>query len=203
LFITTKVSGDKLKYEQVLQAAEDSLKRLRTDYIDLYLLHWPNPRVPVAVTMKAINKLIDDGMIRHFGLSNFPVRLIKEVMANTSNPIITNQVEYNLTTRNSGTYNKNVEKEIIPFCLEQGISITAWRPVIKGNTEALEHPLLASLAAKYGKTPMQIALNWLVNKRLMLAIPKMSSEKHIRENVEAIAFKMEDEDYKTLDGFSN
>jgi diketogulonate reductase-like aldo/keto reductase len=201
LFITTKVSGDNLKYDEVLKAAEGSLKRLRTDYIDLYLLHWPNPRVPIADTMKAINKLIDEGVIKYFGLSNFPVKWINEVMKNTDKPIITNQVEYNLTTRNNGAYNKNVEKDIIPFCLEHGISITAWRPVIKGNTAALEHPLLASLAVKYAKTPMQIALNWLMKKSLTLVIPKMSSEKHIRENVEAIAIKMEEKEYEMLDRF--
>lgn len=202
LFITSKVSGDNLRYDQVLRAADGSLKRLRSDYIDLYLLHWPNPHVSIQETMRAINKLLENKLIKFFGLSNFPASLIEEVMDNTDAPIITNQVEYNLFTRNNGTYNKNVEKEIIPFCLKHGISITAWRPVIKGNKAVLDHPLIMDLAEKYGKTPMQIALNWLLHKPKMLVIPKMSSEKHIRENIEAITFTMNDESYQKLDNIN-
>jgi diketogulonate reductase-like aldo/keto reductase len=203
LFITTKVSGDNLKREQLVRAAEASLNRLRTDYIDLYLLHWPNSHIPIADTMAGIHQLLESGRIKHFGLSNFSVKLMQEVMDNTDYPIITNQVEYNLINRNNGTYNKNVEKEIIPFCQKHGISITAWRPVVKGDKTALDQPKLISLAEKYGKTPMQIALNWLVNKPQMLAIPKMSSEKHIRENVEAVNFSLTEAEYLMLDDLSS
>ncbi len=198
LFITTKVSGDNLRFDEVLTAASKSLKRLQTDYIDLYLIHWPNPRVPLAETMKAINRLLDEGMIRSFGLSNFPVKLMIEVTKLTDYPIITNQVEYNLVTRNNGRYNKNVESEIVPYCIENNISITAWRPVIKGETAALSHPLVTGLAAKYGKTPMQIALNWLVNRPKTIVIPKMTNEKHLIENLEVLGFAMEHDDYTAL-----
>lgn len=198
LFITTKVSGDNLKYDEVMFAASKSLKRLQTTFIDLYLIHWPNPRVPLPETMKAINRLLDECIIRSFGLSNFPVKLMKQVASLTDFPIITNQVEYNLVTRNNGMYTRNVESEIFPYCLENNISLTAWRPVIKGETAALTHPDVTRLAAKYGKTPMQIALNWLVNRPMTIVIPKMSSEKHLDENLDALAFTMEKADYETL-----
>jgi diketogulonate reductase-like aldo/keto reductase len=199
LFITTKVSGENLHFDAVLKAAENSLKRLQMDYIDLYLLHWPNPNVPLHDTMKAINQLLDQGVIRSFGLSNFPVKLIHEVMQLSPHPIATNQLEYNLLTRNNASYTPDVEKVILPFCIQNGISITAWRPILKGDPKNLSNPHLISLSDKYERTPAQIALNWLLHKPMMVAIPKMSSEKHIAENLDALNFAMEDEDYLWLD----
>jgi diketogulonate reductase-like aldo/keto reductase len=202
LFITTKVSGDTLQFNDVLRSAAASRKRLGIDQIDLFLLHWPNARVPLSQTMSAINKLLEDGTIRYFGLSNFPVKLISEVAFYTDAPIITNQVEYNLFTRNKASYNQNIESEVIPYCHKKGISITAWRPVLKGDANVLTHPLVQSLAEKYNKTAFQIALNWLISKPLMLAIPKMTSEAHILENIEAVKFKMEVEELLALDNIS-
>lgn len=199
LFITTKVAGNHLQFHHVLKSAEESSKRLGINQIDLFLIHWPNPSVPLMQTMSAINKLIDEQNIRYFGLSNFPVSLIREVMFYTNAPIITNQIEYNLFTRNTGSHNINMESEIIPFCLKNGISITAWRPMMKGVVNAAAHPLLVSLADKYNKTPYQIALNWLINKPMMIAIPKMSSEKHILENIGACHFTMEADELLLLD----
>lgn len=198
-FITTKVSGDNLQFGEVLRSAKASKNRLGVDQIDLLLLHWPNPATPISQTISAINKLLDDQVIRYFGLSNFPVELIREIGFYTDAPIITNQLEYNLFTRNNASYNRNVEFEIIPFCLKNGISITAWRPVLKGDTSRVNHPLLQALAAKYTKTPFQIALNWLVHKPQLMAIPKMSSEVHIRENIEAVSFEMDKADLSELD----
>jgi diketogulonate reductase-like aldo/keto reductase len=199
LFINTKVSGENLQFDAVLNAVEKSLKRLQMDFIDLYLLHWPNPAIPLPETMKAINRLLDQGIIRSFGLSNFPVNLMREVMQLTPHPIITNQLEYNLFTRNNASYSPDVEKTIMPFCIENGISITAWRPLLKGDAQALNKPILASLSKKYGKTPAQMALNWLLHKPMMVAIPKMSSEKHIVENLETLDFEMDADDYLALD----
>jgi diketogulonate reductase-like aldo/keto reductase len=199
LFITTKVSGENLQFDAVLKAAENSLKRLQMDFIELYLLHWPNPAIPLPETMKAINHLLDQGIIRSFGLSNFPVKLMHEVMQLTPHPIVTNQLEYNLFTRNNASYTPDVEKVILPFCIENGISITAWRPILKGDAQALNKPQLASLSKKYGKTPAQLALNWLLHKPMMVVIPKMSSEKHIVENLEALDFDMEVQDSRLLD----
>jgi diketogulonate reductase-like aldo/keto reductase len=199
LWITTKVSGDNLQFNEVLRSANASCKRLKIDQIDLFLLHWPNPAVPLSQTLSAINKLLDDGRIKHFGLSNFPVELMKEVGFFTDAPILTNQIEYNLFTRNNASYNRPVEAEIIPYCLKNGISITAWRPVLKGSTEQLQLPLVQSLCQKYDKTPFQIALNWLLSKPQMMAIPKMTSEKHILENIAATQFTMDESDLLALD----
>lgn len=198
VFITTKVSGDHLQFSEVLKSALDSRRRLGVDQIDMLLLHWPNPRVPLSQTMSAVNKLLEDGVIRYFGLSNFPIELIREAVLFTDAQIVTNQVEFNLITRNSGSYNRAVESEIIPWCLKNKISITAWRPMAKG-ADLGKYPLIAQLAEKYDKTPHQIALNWLINKPLMMAIPKMSSPDHIIQNIGATRFVMNADDYGQLD----
>ncbi len=203
LLLTSKVSGENLGYKALLNAAKNSLKRLKTDYLDLYLLHWPNPDVPLKQTMKAINELLENGLIRNFGLSNFPVDLVKEVMQLTDTPIITNQLEYNLFTRNNGRITEDVESKIIPFCLENNISITAWRPVLKGEKNALQQPSIAEIAEKHNATTMQIALAWLLNKPLMLAIPKMTSEKHILENIAAASIQLSEEEMQVLDKLSD
>lgn len=200
VFITTKVSGDRLQFGEVLKSANESRKRLKVDQIDLFLLHWPNSRIPLSQTISAVNKLMEDGIIRYFGLSNFPIALIREAMFFCSTPIVTNQVEYNILTRNVGSYNRSVEDEIIPWCLKHNISITAWRPVAKG-ADLGKHPIVARLAAKYNKTPHQIALNWLINKPLMIAIPKMSTPEHILQNLEATQFVMDSDDYAQLDAY--
>ncbi|MDP3462530.1 MAG: aldo/keto reductase [Bacteroidales bacterium] len=199
LLITSKVSGDTLKHDQVLRSAEQSLKNLDTPYLDLFLLHWASPGVPLGDTMKAVNRLLEEKTIRFFGLSNFPVQLISEVMSKTDAPVVTNQIEYNVFTRNRGSYNTNMESEIIPYCLQHNMFITAWRPLMKGDANRAGHKLLQELSAKYSATPFQIALNWLVNKPQMIAIPKMSSQGHILENIAALQLQMEPADHQLLD----
>ncbi len=199
LFITTKVAGNKLQFADVLRSAEASCRRLKTDHIDLFLIHWPNPAIPLGQTMSAINKLAEDQLIRWFGVSNFPVNLMREAELFSELPLITNQVEYNLFTRNNGRYNTQIETEIIPYCLKKGISITAWRPLMKGDATNLQHPIMEELSKKYDKTAFQIALNWLIQKPLMLTIPKMSQKTHIQQNIEALHFRMEEADYRQLD----
>lgn len=203
LLITSKVSGDHLAYQDVIEAAHNSLKRLQTDYLDLYLLHWPNPEVPAEETMKAINKLLQQGKIRNFGLSNFSAAQTEEILQWIDEPIITNQLEYNLFTRNNGRITEDVEAAIIPFCLSKGISITAWRPLMKGAFNPMQQPLINEIAARHEATPMQIALAWLLNKPLTLAIPKMTSETHILENITAANITLEEQEMRLLDGLVN
>lgn len=199
VFVTTKVSGDQLQFSELLRSVNTSKNRLKTDQIDMLLIHWPSPSVPLEQTMSAINKLFDDKLIRYFGLSNFPVKLIHEAGFCTDAPIITNQLEYNLFTRNNGIYNTAIESEIIPYCLKKGISITAWRPLLKGKEDAEKNPLLKALSEKYNKTVFQLMLNWLVNKPLTMAIPRMSSPEHLHQNIEALQFKLEESEYLLLD----
>jgi diketogulonate reductase-like aldo/keto reductase len=199
LFITTKVLPDHLRYNDCLKAAEESLKRLRTDYIDLYLIHVPNPIIPVQETMRAMDTLLEQGKIRFIGVSNFSVEQLKEAQKYTGNKIVNNQIEYNLLTRHSGMYNVNIESEIIPYCQENGIIITAWKPLVKGRVFREKNRLLEEMINKYDKTLAQIAINWLISKKNIITIPKSTNPEHLKENLGALGWKLSEEDIKRLD----
>jgi diketogulonate reductase-like aldo/keto reductase len=199
LFITTKVLPEHLRYNDCIKAAEGSLKRLKTDYIDLYLIHIPNPEIPIEETMKAMDLLVRQKKIRFIGVSNFSVKQLKEAQRCTENKIVNNQIEYNLLTRHSGMYNVNIESEIVPFCQENEIIITAWKPLVKGILFREKNKLLEELIEKYSKTLAQIAINWLISKKNIITIPKSTNPKHLKENLGALGWKLEQEDIKRLD----
>lgn len=192
LFITTKVSPEHLRFDQVLEAAETSLERLKANYIDLYLIHWPNPDIPLRETMRAFDFLIDKDIVRHIGVSNFSVQLLKEAQSYSKNKIVANQVEYNLLSRKP-------EKELLSFCQKEKIMLTAYQPLARGKLAKPGFDSLDELAKKYSKTQAQIALNWLISKPSVVVIPKSSSIEHLKENLGAIGWKMDKEDLKRLD----
>lgn len=172
LYIVSKVWNEHLNYNSVLDATERSLKRLRTPYLDLYLIHWPNPSVPVLETLSAMTELLDADMIRAIGVSNFDVPLLKEALA-TKITIVANQVEYSIM-------NRTAESDLIPFCKNNGIQIIAYRPLGRGNLSAAP-PALFEIAKKRGATPAQIALSFITAQGIV-AIPKASGAAHIEEN---------------------
>ena len=199
LFITTKVLPDHLRYDDCIKAAEGSLKRLQTDYIDLYLIHIPNPEIPIKETMQAMDTLAGQQKIRFIGVSNFSVKQLKEAQSYTENKIVNNQIEYNLLTRHSGAYNINIESEIVPYCQENDIIITAWKPLVKGRLFAKKNKLLEKISKKYNKTLAQIAINWLISKKNIITIPKSTNVEHLKENLGSLGWKLEKEDMKRLD----
>lgn len=199
IFITTKVSGDHLKYEQVISSAEGSLKRLGIKYIDLYLIHWPSTKVPLKETMEAMDHLVEEKKVRFIGVSNFSVKEIKEAQKYSKNKIVSNQIEYNLLVRNRGEFNVNMESEIIPYCQQNNIIIIAYRPLAYGKLVSFKNKLLDELCEKYKKTRAQIALNWLISKPGIVAIPKASKIEHIKENLGAIGWSLSEEDIRKLD----
>lgn len=199
LFITTKVMGDNLRYDEVLEAAENSLRRIGTDYVDLYLVHWPNPDVPLKETMKAMDYLVENGIAKRIGVSNFSVEQMKEAQKHSRNRIITNQIQYSLLTRNGGIYNIPSEREIIPFCQKNNIMVTAYRPLDKGEIAKTSNPLLGELRKKYNKTKAQIALNWVISKKNIITLVKSSNTEHIKENLGSVGWKMKKEDIERLD----
>lgn len=196
VFIATKVLPEHLSYEGVLNAAERSLKRLNTNYVDLYQVHAPNPDIPISETMRAMERLVDQGKIRFIGVSNFSVELLTEAQQCLSKyQIVSNQVEYSLLDR-------RIERDLLPFAEREGIAIIAYSPFATGylvhhsarNTETLKR-----LAVKYNKTFAQICLNWLISKKPVIAIPKAVDIKHLRENAGAAGWRMKPEDYGTID----
>jgi diketogulonate reductase-like aldo/keto reductase len=167
------------------------LKRLKTDYIDLYLIHWPNEAIPIKETMEAMEYLLEQKKIRAIGLSNFSVPLMKEAQHYLKNTTIAaNQIEYNLGAQSA-------EADIIPYCKENNIRVIAYRPFAKGVLAQNSSSLQSELAKKYHKTPNQIALNWLTTQGIT-AIPKSSDHNHLKENAEAIGWQISKEDVELL-----
>ena len=199
LFITTKVSPEHLRYNDVIASAKKSLRRLRTEYIDLYLVHTPNPEIPIKETMKAFDFLVEREVIRHIGVSNFSVEQMKEAQECTQNKIVANQIEYNLLARNQGMLTSNMESKIIPYCQENDIVVIVWRPLARGRLLRSGFKILDELTEKYGKTRAQISINWLISKKSVVTIPKASNVKHLKENLGAIGWSLDKEDTYRLD----
>lgn len=200
LIITSKVFKTNLKYNDVIASCKKSLKRLQTDYVDIYLIHAPNPEISLEETMKALDYLIEQKLIKFIGVSNFSVEEIKEAQKYSQNKIVVNQIPYNLNTRNKDYIGKciNMESEIIPYCQENDIIIMAFRPIERGFLLEPNH-VLDKLSKKYNKTKAQIAINWLISKKGIITIPKSTNIEHLKENLGAIGWNLSDEDMELLD----
>lgn len=202
VLVATKVSGGHLHYDDVLKAAEGSLKRLATDQIDLYQIHWPNSLVPIAETMRAMETLADRGLVKHIGVSNFSVAELREAIAVMRNhPIVSNQVIYNLNRR-------EIESELIPFCQKHGVTIIAYTPLAsgqlaKGSADSA-HPermkVLEEVAAQVNKSLAQTALNWCVAMPGVIAIPKSDRAERVTENCGASGWRLTAAQMQLLDG---
>ncbi|WP_347273129.1 aldo/keto reductase [Candidatus Kuenenia sp.] len=198
LFITSKVSPEHLSYEELIVSAKGSLRRLNTDYIDLYLIHAPNPNIPIQETMKAMDFLVEQKLVKCIGVSNFAVEQIKEAQKYTKNKIVANQIEYNLLVRDKGRVTENMESKIIPYCQENNILIIAWRPLAKGELAKPGLRILDELVKKYNRTQPQIAINWLISKKGIVTITKSTKLEHLKENLGAIGWKLQQEDIERL-----
>lgn len=195
VFVASKVSPQHFAYEDVLHSARLSLKRLAMKQMDLYQLHWPNPRIPISETMKAMEKLANDGLIRNIGISNFSIEQTKAAQASLSrNAIVSNQVEYSLVDR-------AVEEDILPYCQKEGLTLIAYSPLGQGKIprgRGGPFKVLDKIATKYGKVREQIALRWVLQHDSVLVIPKASDRDHVRENVEVINWNLNPEDFQKL-----
>jgi diketogulonate reductase-like aldo/keto reductase len=191
VFIATKFSPENNGYENVLRAAEGSLRRLGTAVIDLYQVHWPNPAIPIGETMRALEKLVHDGKVRHVGVSNFSVSEMKAAMSALSGlQLDSNQVEYNL-------FDRFIESHVLPYCTANEISIVAYSPLDKGRMAA-GNRLLTEMGRRYGKTPAQIVLNWLIHEQGVIVIPKATNIGHLRENAAAADFELDADDVRSI-----
>ena len=193
VFIATKFSPEHARYQDVILSAERSLQRLRTEYIDLYQIHWPNPALSIEESMEAMRDLLKSGKIRYIGVSNFSLSQLKEAQQVLGEiPIFSNQTEYNL-------FDRFVEKDILPYCEKENIYLIAYSPLNQGSiVDVKQGMLLQNLAEKYQKTAAQIVLNWLVSHRSVVAIPKATREVYVKENAAAADFIMSKEDYDEI-----
>ena len=178
LFITTKLHRAHLRYDDVLTATEGSLSRLRCDYVDLYLIHAPEPSIPLAETMDAMNELVERGKTRYIGVSNFDVEQASEAFRLTRSLIATNQVHYSLLVR------EPEQNGVLAWCQQHDVLLTAYTPLEKGQVTRDE--TVRRLAGDLAVTPAQLALAWLIAKDHVITIVQSDDEKHLREDIEAV-----------------
>lgn len=192
LFLVSKIHKAHLRYDDVLRACEASLKRLRTEYLDMYLIHAPNDDIPIADTLRALDTLKEQRLIRAIGVSNFTTKRLRDAQQRTGNPIVVNQVYYNLIMR------EPEHEGLLAYCQEHDVLLEAYRPLEKGAMLVNPPTVLTDLARTYGKTPAQIALNWLVSQDHVVTISKVSTPEHIEQSLGALGWQMEREDIERL-----
>ena len=189
-FLVSKVLPSNASRSGVQRACENSLKRLRTDRIDLYLLHWPGS-VPLAETVAAFEALKEAGKIRHWGVSNFDTDEMEELVSlPEGGNVQINQVLYNLVRR-------GLEFDLAPWSRQRGIPLMAYSPVEQGALA--RNTGLDAVAARHGATPAQIALAWVMHQEGVIAIPKASSQEHVRQNFAALDIELTPQDIADLD----
>jgi diketogulonate reductase-like aldo/keto reductase len=189
-FIVSKVLPENASRRGTIAACERSLKRMRTDHIDLYLLHWRGSP-PLAETLEGFAALQRDGKIKHWGVSNFDTDDMEELEnLDGGDGCASNQVLYNLTRR-------GIEFDLMPWCRERGIPIMAYSPIEQGRM--LGHKALATVGARHNATPAQVALAWLLRRDGIVVIPKATNPAHVRENRAAVDLKLTSDDLSTLD----
>lgn len=195
IFLASKVSPRHFRYADVIKAANESLRRLGTDYLDLYQLHWRNHTVPFAETFAAMEALVDQGKIRFIGVSNFMLGDLKKAQRATCKyKIVSNQVRFNLIDR-------TIEDGVLPYCQKSGVTVIAHSPLATGlsNIRAMDpEGVLDNVAASRSRTVAQVALNWCLSSKGVVTIPKASSITHVKENSEAADFRLAPEELRLL-----
>lgn len=190
VFLVGKVLPENASRRGTIAACERSLRRLGTDHIDLYLLHWSGSH-PFADTVAAFRQLQKDGKIRHWGVSNLDIDEMEEIVAlPEGGACATDQVLYNLTRR-------GIEFDLLPWCRKRRMPVMAYSPIEQGRM--LGHPALKAVGARHDATPTQVALAWLLRQDGLIVIPKAADPRHVRENRAALSVALTPEDLSVLD----
>ena len=187
VFLTTKVPPGELDAAAAKRSTEASLKRLKTPYVDLLLIHWPNPAVPLGETLEALAALKAAGKTRHIGVSNFSVTLLRAAVEQHGADLLCNQVEYHPFL---------AQRAVLAEVRRLGMMLTAYAPLARGRVE--KDATLAALGRKYGKSAAQIALRWLIEQPGVSVIPKATSRAHIAANLAIFDFTLSPEDHAAV-----
>ena len=190
VFVTTKVWPSHFAPRDLERAARDSLSRLRLRELDLLLLHWPNPQIPLADTLGALCKVKRDGLTRHIGVSNFTVKLIEEAVRLSTEPLICNQIECHPFLDQS---------KVIAACRKHGMAVVAYSPIARGG--AGKDKILARIGAAHGKTAAQVCLRFLVQQQIAV-IPRTSKERRLSENAGVFDFTLSAQEMKEIASLS-
>ncbi len=180
VFVTTKVWTTHFAPNDLLRSTKESLARLRMAEVDLLLLHWPNPQVPLEETLGGLVQAQELGLTRHIGVSNFTVALIEEAVAKSGAPLVCNQVEYHPYLD---------QAKVLAACRDNGLALVAYSPVAKGRVKNAE--TLNRIGARYGKSAAQVCLRWLMQQNVV-AIPRTSKVERLSENIDVFDFTLDD-----------
>jgi 2,5-diketo-D-gluconate reductase B len=178
VFITTKVWPDHLAAAQLERATKESLARLRLANVDLLLIHWPNPRIPLAETMGALCRMKQEGLTRHIGISNFTVPLVEEAVRLAPEPLVTNQIEWHPYLD---------QAKVVAACRRHGLAVTAYSPIARGR--AGNDAGLLRIGTHHGKTPAQVSLRFLIQEGAIV-IPRTSKRERLEENMAIFDFEL-------------
>lgn len=187
IFLTSKVLPSNLHYESVLESCEASLDRLGTDYLDLYLIHWPNPTISLRETIHALERLHEEGKVKNIGVSNFSTYQLMFARRVADVPIAVNQVEFHPWLN---------QEDLLQYCDDNDVVLTAAAPLAR--TEVLDDPVVRDVAEEYDRTPAQVVLRWQIRKGIV-TIPKSSTPDHIRSNFEVGDWELDAEDAARID----
>lgn len=194
VFIVTKLYPHRFRDpETAVRAAESSLRRLGTSYVDLLLIHWPDDLAPIRVQIRSLEAVAERGLTRYVGLSNFNDQQLAEAVSSTSkHDIVVDQVKYSVI-------DKTVEHGLLRACLNHGVTVMAYSPLERGAV--LRAKPVREVASKYGKTPVQVALNFLISRPRVVAIPKSESVDHVTEIVGSLGWRLKPEDIELLEKY--
>ncbi len=190
LVLVSKVMPAHCSYDGILRACEQSLKRLETDYLDLYLMHSLSPEFPLSESIRALDRLVDEGIIKHIGVANFGKEYLAEAQARACHKIVCDQVHYNCAFR------EPERAGLLEFCQKNDIFLMAWRPY--RDILRVVPEMLLTLCKKYNKTPVQIALNWLISQDNVITLSKTRDGEHLEENLGALGWEMSKEDVEYI-----
>ncbi len=191
VFITTKLLPHRFRSpDTAVKAMKASLARLGVSYVDLVLIHWPDDLATVEAQVRALEELAERGLTRYIGVSNFNRSLLEEAIAAArKHEIVVDQVHYSVIHR-------EVEESLLPFCVERGVTIQAYTPIERGRVADLA--VIRELAVKYGKTPIQVALNYLISRPRVVAIPKTERKERVDEFLGAMGWRLSPEDVERI-----
>ena len=188
IFVTTKVWVDKYRHDAFIASVDESLKKLRTDHVDLLLLHWPGGSdVPMAERIGTLNEVRKAGKVRHIGISNFNTAQMEEATRLSEAPIATNQVEYHPYLD---------QTKLLQTARRLGMSLTAYYAMANGKVPA--DPLLADIGARHGKTAAQVALRWLVQQQDVVVLSKTATQARLKENFSIFDFALTREEMAAI-----
>lgn len=189
VFVTTKVWHDSLHYDALLRSIEQSLDRLGMTYVDLFLVHWPNPAVPLADTMSALAEVRKRGWARSIGVSNFTIGLLREAFDRLKMPLVANQVEMHPFLDQRRLYGE---------MRARGMVAEAYQPLAGGK--AMADPVIGEIARRYNRTPAQVTLRWLLDREGVVAIPRSRKRENIASNFDVFSFALDPGDRARIDG---